>query len=534
MKKTTLLILVLALVIIPSFALAQVSDDVEINFTEKNQDAYYVGHDASFKIRVSLKSPPSGFRSLILTADLSEGFDYESARLISDVMGPASLNVNVNLDQNGNKRYVNLAIFNLDKYPNLSEFEIELNGKINEKKQDGQNLNTRIVGSYQLKGNDKADIIPEKIYKSQKTVSRQSPTSPNTSNLEINMHTGNVYAEFMNRIQGYTEPNTDITVTFADHTITPQVSSNGFFTFNIPEGTKDTIRISGKNKSTKATGSISMRFVDHSQLKQEDLDYIVMTHDKIGSRNIARETIQNYRSENTLQELAFGEDFAPISYEILKAIYDQTLVDVSSVVDHKAFMGGYPGESNFKPNNPITRAEVSTILSRVIHGGEIGSRRSSFKDVEDFRWYSKYVGHMESEGLLSGYPDGSFKPGANITRAELASIIARLNNLNDTSDISYPDIKKDSWVNDPVTKVVNAGIMTGYPDGTFGPNNMVTRAEAATIINRARGRNADKNFIDSNNVSKFTDIKNHWAYYEIIEATYDHKALIQDGKEIYQ
>lgn len=386
MRNKILLVLALLVLCLPQESKAE--GNIELKIIEDNQGAYYVGHDAGYKLNVKLNRPARDFKSIYVTLDLSIAFDYESAKLESSVLEPRALNVSVNQDKEGNNRYVNLALYGLDRYGDVREFNIYLRGRINEKKVDGDKLKTRIVSHYQLQDGS-TNVLTEQIHISEKPISRETPP-PQENQSQIN-------------------------------------------------GTGD----------TRFTGT---------------------------------------RQDST---------------------------------DHKPYMTGYPGDTRFKPNNPITRAEISAILSRIIAGGEVGNKRSSFRDVEDFRWYADYVGYMREQGLISGYPDGTFKPRDNITRAELAAIISKLNNLSNPTEISYPDVKTQYWARDAIKNVVNTGIMTGYPDNTFRPNNNVTRAEAATIINRARGRKPNRAFIDANNITGFADIKNHWAYYDIVEATYN-------------
>lgn len=153
------------------------------------------------------------------------------------------------------------------------------------------------------------------------------------------------------------------------------------------------------------------------------------------------------------------------------------------------------GDSNgmFRPSDPITRAEVSMIFARLGTGQSefAGSYSSSFEDVKAASWYYNCVGYAQGAGIVNGYADNTFKPEKQITRAEFAAMVARFAKLEgrDTSD--FTDLS-GHWAEGEVAALAEKGWVGGYADGTFQPNQPITRAEVTKIVNRMLDRTPDK------------------------------------------
>ena len=141
--------------------------------------------------------------------------------------------------------------------------------------------------------------------------------------------------------------------------------------------------------------------------------------------------------------------------------------------------GGYPG-GLFKPNKAVSRAEFSKMICLAMGWKLETASASSFKDVPTDDWAHAYIETAKTYGVIAGYEDGGFKPGKNITRAEIAKIVARTLNLSSGSS-TLKDIKS-SWAKDYIGACAKTGIISGYADNTFKPNNSATRAEAAKMM----------------------------------------------------
>ena len=191
--------------------------------------------------------------------------------------------------------------------------------------------------------------------------------------------------------------------------------------------------------------------------------------------------------------------------------------------EHNAFLSGYP-DGSFQADKNMTRAEVAQMFYALLLDKNVTITKS-FSDVEDNAWYAKAVNTMASLGMLKGYPDGTFRPDAPITRAEFAAIALAFAYDPASASCSYTDVNTSAWYYTYVAQATTYGWIGGYPDGSFRPNNSITRAEVAVIVNNMLGRDADESYIDRNEdeLVSFVDLsKNHWAYYTIMEATNSH------------
>jgi len=205
---------------------------------------------------------------------------------------------------------------------------------------------------------------------------------------------------------------------------------------------------------------------------------------------------------------------------------------------HIAYMNGVGDE--FLPEGELTRAQAATLFARIL--GDLGKDKfdesktyqNDFSDVAEDAWYTTYVGFMAELKIIAGYPDGTFKPEATITRAEFATIISRLDELK-TSTINFPDVPDWHWARGYIANAYARNLIGGYPDGTFCPEKTITRAETVKVINRLLGRSPDKELCDEHEeFNVFSDLnKGHWAYYEIIEASFAHKYYVENENEIW-
>ena len=199
---------------------------------------------------------------------------------------------------------------------------------------------------------------------------------------------------------------------------------------------------------------------------------------------------------------------------------------VSHAYRHIPYISGYP-DGNFKPDGNISREEIAAMVIRAL---EITPGRfavSSFADVTASRWSFSYVEEATDRGYFRGYPDGSFNPENNMTRAELATLLVRIarqqGKIEDASSISFSDLNTGAWYYEDTLASVRFGLIGGYPDGTFKPNDPVTRAEAVTMINRLIGRNPETAPDLRAEISPFADVNSsHWAYMQIKEASLEH------------
>ena len=157
--------------------------------------------------------------------------------------------------------------------------------------------------------------------------------------------------------------------------------------------------------------------------------------------------------------------------------------------DHFAYIKGYP-DGTVRPEASLTRAEAAAILYRVMEKScveRFHAESSSFRDVPDGKWYTTYVATLEKAGVIVDSKDGDFRPNDAITRAELASMLAQFANVTGGTN-TFSDVPATHWAADYIAAAVRSGWIQGYPDGTFRPEQTIKRAEMTAMVNRALGR----------------------------------------------
>ncbi|MBQ3262560.1 MAG: S-layer homology domain-containing protein [Oscillospiraceae bacterium] len=208
-------------------------------------------------------------------------------------------------------------------------------------------------------------------------------------------------------------------------------------------------------------------------------------------------------------------------------------------VTHNSYLSGYP-DGTVHPNAGITRAEVATIIYRLMTEETrtfYYTRVNAFSDVPSFEWFNDQISTLARASVLGGYPDGSFHPNSPITRAELATILTRLTVLEKTETEVTPVNFKDlagHWAAANIRNAAANGWVNGYPDGTFRPDQNVTRAEAVTMVNRMLGRNPSV-LTTTAGMKTFSDNDPaEWYYIAIQEAANGHDYVRgDDGHEMW-
>ena len=193
--------------------------------------------------------------------------------------------------------------------------------------------------------------------------------------------------------------------------------------------------------------------------------------------------------------------------------------------DHKAYIFGYPN-GTVRPNGNITRAEAAAMLARLLNIEAIGSSaKPNFKDTKS-AWYNKAINAVVARGIMKGYPDGRFRPNAPITRAEFTQMISTIDN-KPYGEAPFIDVK-GHWAERAIGSEYQAKRITGYPDGLFRPDANITRAEAAVILNKIFERNYDAMSLakckNALMLKRFIDLdETFWGYNDMVEATNTHE-----------
>ena len=218
---------------------------------------------------------------------------------------------------------------------------------------------------------------------------------------------------------------------------------------------------------------------------------------------------------------------------VLPGVTDKKAAPKLNTSDHFAYVQGYPN-GTVKPAGNITRAETAAILFRLMDDASrktYYSTKSGFRDVASGSWYNTYVATLNNAGVITDSSNGYFRPNEAITRAELAAMLAKFSETTGAANY-FNDVSASYWAANAIAICAKLGWITGYPDGTFRPDRNVTRAELMAMINRATGRapkSADaflpgmKTWIDNTS--------DKWYYLDVQEATNSHSYTVKDSEK---
>lgn len=240
---------------------------------------------------------------------------------------------------------------------------------------------------------------------------------------------------------------------------------------------------------------------------------------------------RTYRFDPVSKSHTISAEFVPV--DALPSPEDTGVADYLDTKTHNAFLTGYPGGC-FGPDDSLTRAQAAQIFYALLRNQNV-SITTGFSDVPDGAWYARAVNTLASLGKVSGVGENQFRPERAITRAEFVTMAMGFADLVPSPDSAFPDVKPEDWYYKAVMSAADYGWISGYPDGSFGPERLVTRGEAAVMLNRMLERRADRDFLNSHaGVTMFRDVpESHWAFAEICEAANAHSYQRIDGEEVW-
>lgn len=213
-----------------------------------------------------------------------------------------------------------------------------------------------------------------------------------------------------------------------------------------------------------------------------------------------------------------GESYVPISPGLEKSA-------------HPVYLRG--SNDLFRPEANVTRAETACMIYSLLESERAPIGEASFTDVSPAAWYGPQVLALTEMGALNGYEDGTFQPNRTITRGEFIGIISRFFTPWAGAPQTFTDVKEGVWFWQEINAAAERGWINGYSDGTFRPNQKISRAEAAAILNRVldrAGSKAKQKLDADGKVMLFLDLPlTHWAYYDIMEASLEHTHSADGG-----
>jgi hypothetical protein len=213
------------------------------------------------------------------------------------------------------------------------------------------------------------------------------------------------------------------------------------------------------------------------------------------------------------------EDMLGLKFSVTKFSTFTLVLMEGKPQQHNAYIKGY-ADGTFRPEHNVTRAEIAAMLSRIVAADDraTSGKTAEYSDVPAGNWASKAIADVTAWKLMRGYTDGTFAPERNITRAEMAVIVSKLVD-EEAAGAGFTDINS-LWAEKAILKAQGAGIVSGYADGSFRPNEPLTRAEAVVILNKIFGRTGQAG---SNEALLWQDVPaTYWAYRDIMEASVEH------------
>ena len=262
-------------------------------------------------------------------------------------------------------------------------------------------------------------------------------------------------------------------------------------------------------------------------------DTVTITYTYIVLRSDAGDTLTNTATVTT-DGGTTGEDTTETPVKPVTPIRPPVDPDKPELntEDHYAYIVGYE-DGSVQPEGDITRAEVATIFFRLLTDesrDEFWSQTNDYTDVPADAWYNNAVSTLSNAGVIDGYEDGTFKPDGNITRAEFATIAVRFFEATYDGGDLFSDIA-GHWAQDYINEAANAGIVDGYPDGTFRPQQYITRAEAMTMVNRTIDRHPDADHLLDDMIVWPDNPETAWYYEQVQEATNSHEYTMNTDDE---
>ena len=291
---------------------------------------------------------------------------------------------------------------------------------------------------------------------------------------------------------------------------------------------KDTFAVGGKGKLIVKAGNMMIGRLAIGEEAKIELEYTTTSDDRNGLKNTAMATANGVEGKSSSVDVTVkSEPITPVGPSKPQLNYE----------DHYAYVVGYP-DGLVHPERNITRAEVATIFFRMLLDESreyFWAQENDFSDVAETDWFNNAVSTLANAQLINGYPDGSYRPNANITRAEFATIAIRFF-LDEDVEIEENNLSdvKGHWAEANINLAYALELINGYPDGTFRPDQKITRAEAMAIVNRVLKRAPEKDHLLKDMIEWPDNLNTAaWYYADVQEATNSHK-FHMDKEEEYE
>ncbi|WP_138160331.1 S-layer homology domain-containing protein [Peptoniphilus catoniae] len=506
------------IVSVPSYGMEDISVVLEQPAVYKAEK----GDNLDYKLNIKLpENYENRYRSFAVTLLLDKNLKVTSADFVGVKAVDAKLVLNITNIKDETQNLVTVSVNDADALAGVSNFGVDIKTQVKEASSGDSFENSFVVTYVDREG--KENSIQKNLTSNTKVEDGKLALKSFYSNEKI--------------LRGSTQPGANLTIIEeGKDNINAVADKDG----------KIAVEVGKKEVGTKLIVK-SEYMVKDKKYSAEDTLVVKPAEDKYITDNIADKSLISSEEANItiLQDhvdmarkinvfKAGREDSARLGAAVANGQYVLVKSDVkgqeisdaikkikeATTYLRKPLMQGY-ADANFGCNKKMTRAEVASVLARIKTGEEPRGNFSSFKDVDQDKWYADAVGYMEKEGIFGGYSDNTFKPEKSITRAEFAAVISKLtDSMEKVPAKEFKDVDEDHWAKTAIDHVTSRGYMRGRSENQFAPDAAITRAEVAVVLNKLTDRVPDKEFMDKYSKNPFKDLsKDFWAYYEILEVS---------------
>jgi|GEM_PF-2980784 RTX toxins and related Ca2+-binding proteins len=237
----------------------------------------------------------------------------------------------------------------------------------------------------------------------------------------------------------------------------------------------------------------------------------------------------------TAEEVELDDPQVPTGDANRRPPVSDTVRELLETGEHIRYINGYP-DGTVRPDSNMNRAEAAAIFWRLMRNADKHTPvPNRFTDMDGSEWYAQAVNYLADAGILTGYADGTFGPERSITRSEFAALISRFAEPGSTAANPFADVPASHWAHDYVATAYQKGWIHGYPDHSFRPESAITRGEIIKIVNYMLGRGIQAQDVPEALRSMYTDLPmSHWAFAEVLEASTAHDyERLDNGYEVY-
>lgn len=535
LKKIFLSILLFSLLTINVFA----AEDIQVVLEQPAVSQAKSGDVLKYNLVINLpKNFKEKYSSFSVTLLLDKSLDVEKTKMVKGEEVKGKLDVRTTTIKGKGQNIVTVNANDLSIIKD-NELNLEIQTKVKEDVTNS-NLKNSFVISYVDKGGDsKSD---------QKNL--ESSTKTQNGFLKIK----DVYTDSKSII-GQTEKNANVRIAI-DRKVYDEIKADKKGNFevainNLKEGTLIRIVSETKDKNAaleyivkpKVEANKSKELVkednsDKTENKNENNSVVINKEENytdIYSTIKSLEKLNDYvdfaknlstakatnQNEKRLKAAIASAEYVIVKTEVSTEEIQKSLDELTKSIDivRRPYMTGI-SEKKFAPNEKITRAQAASVLKRIIDPNAKANDSTSFRDVKKNAWYYDDIVFIEKRGLISGYEDGTFKPENAMTRAQFAHLINNYLKLEEGNNpMNFSDVKKNHWASKAINTLSSHGIMVG-DNNKFNPDKNITRAEAATIFNKILDRKINESFLDKYAKNTFEDVnRKQWFYYEVLEIT---------------